>query len=295
MFGPKLRSPEARHRRRVQLSIVTAMVGCLVVIVSGALLWLVNRPEFRLADITIYGTQQLDEVVVRETIETYLDGAYFNFFPKDSFFFFASSRLENHLREKYPRIGTLASERRGFTKLELVIQERSPFALWCGDIVPLELGPLADGTSTTTRRENLSTCYYLDESGYLYAKAPHFTGNPLNRFYGSLDSGQVLGQYFIPTDEFRQLYNLIADINEAGYRVRALLLVDEQDIEIYIDNSVRLLVARESDFTEVIDSFITLRDAGELDSQALERIEYIDLRFGSRVYVREVPIISEEE
>jgi cell division septal protein FtsQ len=225
----------------------------------------------------------LSEDVLTQALHDQLAGTYLRFVPKDSAFLVSPDSLADVLMARFPRILSVDIQRAGMQTLQATITERSPEALWCGDVVP----PVASDYSrqgTSVSEEAWGTCYFMDATGFLYAKAPLYTGDVFNRYYGSLTQAEPVGQHFVPTEEFTRWEQLYHDLFDESYALRAVLFVDDRDVELYLKGGIRLLALRTEDLGMLKQRIIALLTSDALD--LTKPIEYVDLRFGTKGYVR---------
>jgi len=191
--------------------------------------------------------------------------------------------FEDILRAEYPRVQTAQVERIGLTRLHARVTEREPAALWCGDVVPLIA--YEDSVARQEQADEVwGTCYLLDATGYLYARAPLYTGNLFPRYYGSLEGPRPIGQNLLPEDRFTRWQALFPLLRAYELEAVALLFVDERDFELYLENGLRVLAARDADHAQLVRRIKAALDADAIDLS--QRVEYVDLRFGTKAFVR---------
>ncbi len=281
-FGQKFRSPEAIRRQRIWRAVV-AVCGVVAV---GALSWgavaLWNYPKFQITSVKVLGAESLSEEEVRQQVMRALEGSYAKVLSRANVWWFPARTIQSALQERFPRIRAVSLQREGLQTLRVVVRERVPRALWCGDIVPsfYRLSKEPDAA------EEYGTCYFLDRTGYLFAKAPSFTGTPLPRFYGALRRGEVVGQQFIPENDFAALLALYRMFEARELPLQGLLVADEKTMELYLQGGIRVIARRgaaPSDILEAVHAVLRAEDEKDI---ARTQIEYIDVRFGSKVYVK---------
>lgn len=286
MIARKFRTASGRKRERMRLLVRTMLVVVGVCGIMGGVFYLLHHPAVRIHEVYVSGDGVLpaDEVTaqVRGMITP---SASFSLIPSDSSFFVSRSDIEDMLRSTFPRIDLVSVERTSLQALSVRITERSPEALWCGDVVP----PIAYtfGASAEDGREEVwGDCYLVDHGGYVYAPAPVYTGNVLPRYYSSLQHAKPVGQYLFDTIEFERMQTLFRELNGETRMLEAVLVVDERDIELYFNKGLRVLALRSDIAETVIQRTLSLFASGTLTEGA--PIEYVDMRFGNKVYVKRV-------
>jgi cell division septal protein FtsQ len=136
------------------------------------------------------------------------------------------------------------------------------------------------------REEVWGNCFLADEQGFLFDRAPVYTGNVYPRYYGSLVHAEPVGQGLAEPTEFARWQELFSTLHEQERELKALLFVDERDVELYVSGGLRVLTLRQEDTNTVAKRLITTLNA--LSDEKLGRVEYIDMRFGNKVYVKYV-------
>lgn len=281
----KFRTRRARTRERVRLAFRVALATVGLVGVLFLVGWGLRWEKLRINDVLVTGDGVLSEADVTASILSALEGHHALILPNDTVLFSGMGAVRNTLYEKFPRIEEVSLRRAGMRTLSATIRERTPQALWCGDVVP----DVAYGTTERNKvlsEEAWGTCYLMDKESFIYAEAPVFTGMVFMRYYGSLTDADPIGQTFLESHEFTMWQNFLADLRRNGLEARALLLVDERDCELYLHNGLRLLIPR----TENMET-LTGRLFATVNDQSLDTtrpIEYVDLRFGSKAFIRYV-------
>ncbi len=281
MFWAKLRSREARRRRRRIVAVRAAVVLLGVAFLCALLYKGLTYPRIQIAHIDVVGAQTFSEEEIEIFALEFLTGSYLGLIPYTSAPLYPRSALIRELRTAFPRIDTVNVTRRGPNELAISLRERTPYALWCGDIVPLPRSTEFQGT-----------CYFVDAGGFVFAKAPRFSGSPLARFYGSLTQGREVGQQFVAPNEFADLTRFVEILTMRDVPVVGLLVVDERDLELYHASGARFLVRRGDTYAHVADAIELILQDPRLAGDALFSVDYIDMRFGNKIYLKETEIQS---
>ena len=289
MLGPKLRTPEARKRRRI-LRLIQGSVGLLILaIFVGILSWIAHLDVFRLKSVEVHGASSISVEALQEKTLELLQGKRFFVFPRSNSILYPRASMEKTLRYTFPRIKEANFTRQGMNALQLVIDEREPFALWCGDVVPDLSEPTSLATSTEAAQETdrYGACYIMDNTSFIFDRVGLLGESNYHRFYGAIERGEVVGQALVEAAEFERFHSFMDGLLEAEIIPIALLLIDEEELEVYLTDGPRVLVSRNDEFPSVIKTLEAALDSSALDRDDLSNIEYIDIRFGNKVYFKE--------
>ncbi|MGB4076143.1 MAG: hypothetical protein WBK28_00360 [Minisyncoccia bacterium] len=274
---PKLsqRAPKRPLRERRRNAVFQSVwVGGVIVVVIGILclvfLW---RPEVRIQEIILEGDAKFSPM--KNLAGEALEGAYLGLVPRDSFFFYPERAMRAVLLETYPEVAAVAIGRSSFTSLTLIpTLRRSAFA-WCG--VP--------GSLTAED----STCYEADVEGLVFAPlATLLTSSEVLRVYAHLESAKenslypvkarVIGASMLP-----EILRFARSIESLGVPVASVAIRDDE-VDLFVAPSTRLtyLLGQEKEARENAEAAfptLTLTDGS---------IEYVDLRFNGKVYIKRV-------
>jgi len=286
MFGRrKFRTVEARKKYRIRSSILFFAWFFLALVCITGILFLFQQDFLRVKNIHVKTDGILKEQEITDFVNTELNGAYFNFFPKNSVILRHKKKIEQKIREHFPRVDAVNVERISIHTMSVIVNERIAESLWCGDVVPF-VAYEKTNEEERIQEELWGTCYLMDGKGYIYAKAPVYSGNVFPRYYGSLESAEPVGQQFVHENEFSTWQYFYTTFIHNEVFPQALLFVDEHDIEIYLSNGIRVLAPREESADVMYNRLDTLLQSDTLDST--RKIDYVDFRFGAKVFVKYV-------
>lgn len=261
---PKLRLKDRKRR----LMWVKVAAGSSVVALSIGLMWYGSHvSEVIISKVEVTGTQIVSTDAVKNETEALLKGSYAYFIPRANSFVYPKTDIKNAILKKLPPVESVEIERDGLTALKVVVTERKPVALWCGDVIP--------------ESEQLN-CYLLDANGFIFGIAD--SQNNYIRFYGHI-SGEPVGQTYL-SGTFTPLFGLVRDISTAIRMTPTSLTADKNtnDMTLRFDNGGELRFV----FTE--NRQATLENiASVFASQSFKtnkNFEYVDFRFGDKVYVK---------
>jgi cell division septal protein FtsQ len=279
----KFRTEEARKRERIRVGLRFAFISLSTFSVLVLIFFACHQDFLRIKNTYVQTDGVLTELEVASVIQSEIDGTFFGVFPKDSALLPQTDILEKKIYTEFPRVSQAVVRRAGMHTLSATIVERVPEALWCGDVVPtVAYKEISD--EERVKEELWGTCYLVDKGGYIYAKAPIYSGNVFPRYYGSLKSGEPIAQQFVPESEFSAWQKFYASLARNDIFPQALLFVDERDVEVYLSNGLRILVPREEGPDVTYTRLLALLESDSLDVS--REIEYVDFRFGTKVFVK---------
>lgn len=281
----KFRTKVARRREKKRRLIVAAIWVVAVSAMLGGAVWLSHTKALQVQYVDVNGTVT-QKTEIETFTRTYLEGSWLGLFPKKSIVLVPRWRLTQLVLERFPRVKTASVGVTDMQTLSVTVEERLPSALWCGDIVP----PVVYEPRTEGRGRNLipddewGVCYYIDSTGYIFARAPTFTGAVYHRYWGPISKSEPVRVTFLPAHEFSLLETLQEKLERLSLIPIALLIVDEEDAELYLEDGTRVLFTRDQDTENLFVTLVSILTADVLESE--HEVEYIDLRFGVKSFVK---------
>ena len=145
----------------------------------------------------------------------------------------------------------------------------------------------------------------MDEDGYIFDEAPYFSGEVYFKFYGLTDVGRPdsgrptsedfpLGSYFLKQN-FKQLISFKDILIGIGLKPVALYATNDGDIQIFLSGGTlpttgpQIIFRADADFQNVAENLEAALTTEPLQSEFKNKyssLQYIDLRFGNKVYYK---------
>lgn len=245
-------------------------IGIFVLIAAVVYgIWHVTRlPSLTLQEVTIEGGETVSHEELRSIVDRELTGTYFLLVPHRFAFLYPEERIHDAL-SSVARVHNVSLERVDRTTLYITFDEYVPFALLC-----------ESGFET-------ATCYFLDDTGYVFSQAPALRGGSFVRHVIEGRAADTNMQAF-PSEFLTSMQGFIDALEaEFGFRVRLVTHQESGDITYHLNEGGRLFTAQKMNMQEVFENLQSV-----LASNAFEHLEpgnfnYIDLRFGNKVFVNE--------
>ncbi len=268
---PTVRLKKRRRREKLKsLAESLAIIFSGTVFVLAGIVYLARLDEVTVSNILVEGEKIIDASDVTRVTREVLSGSYV-FLPRRNIFIYPKKELIASLEYSFPRIKKVDVKRVDFNTLKIFILERDPDALWCKG-----------------KPNNLEDCFYVDEDGFIYAKAPFFSGDVFFRYYGGgVNSSNPLRNYLVSPDWIVELKNFNSHLEDLKIKAKGVHL-SEDYFEILLANDSRLFLKYEDSLEESFSRLQSLFRGSEysfVDSEGPTFL-YIDLRFGERVYYK---------
>ena len=275
--GKALHSSEFHEQKKKAKRLKRTLMAFAVLILIIAPFILLRLERFKVKEIRVLGTVVLAEKEILETAREIINENYLWIVPKSNILLLPRNRIAEVLEEKFPRIKFLDQNLVEGRIIEITVGEREPFALYCA-----EAGHFFEA----------SDCYFLDDEGFIFARAPSFSGE-VYFIYSGMGLEEPLGKKFLEVEQFVSLFSFITRLSRFGIlpvAFGASLETVEQTgrYTLYLPNSGTIFWNAEENL-EIIESNLNSFFASDIvqkESRFLEKISYMDLTVSNKVFYK---------
>lgn len=261
------RSKTLSPKKAYILQILTGVCVMVVVAGLGYGIWYVTRlPSLTIHEVVVSGGDTVKPGVVKTAIETELEGAYAALIPRTFSYLYPAAAITSSV-EAIPRVKDVELARTDRNTLTVSFTEYRPEALWCDQ----------------QRRH----CLFVDEAGYAFADAPVLVGGSLLRFVVE-DAPPVLhGSLLSPTQiEYATLFAELIQ-QEFEFTTSEYYFEQNGDMTLTLSGGAHLLLSQSIPAGDSLANLETILGSDEFAHLRSDNFQYIDLRFGNKVYVNE--------
>lgn len=244
---------------------IAAFFGMLIISV-----WYGTRVNaFTISKVSVSGGETIPHSQVENVVRGKLEGSYMKIVPRAFAFTYPHEEIERAVRE-VGRIKNVTIVRSGGSELVVEFDEYVPHALWCKD-------------------NQSEGCFFLDDAGYSFSPAPTLVGGSFLRFIsiGKDPSDHV--QAF-PEAEYRTIHELTRLFAEAKWFVSKAEVDAAGDAFLTIVDGGEFKVSLKQPANETVSNLLTVLGSENFAHIKPGNFEYVDLRFGSKVFVNEVTL-----
>jgi len=263
---------ELKKKRRATFLKKILFYLFLFLAVLVGLTYLSRVSGINIQEVEIVGNKIVDLEEARSLAEEVILESYFYLFPKTNVLFFPKDDIKDKLQNRFKGIKNVDFSITDELKLKISLTEREAEYLWCGDTV---IQPAEGG---------IPKCYFMDDTGFIFDEAPYFSGDVYFKFYGQIGEAEF--------DSFLSLKNAFEalGLNPAGMSVDG-----DGDIKMILvagSSSFpgpEIIFKADSDFDEALGNLeVALNTEPFLSNfqNKYSALEYIDLRFGNKVYYK---------
>ncbi|MES2087441.1 MAG: hypothetical protein V4467_00415 [Patescibacteria group bacterium] len=236
----------------------------------GSVYYLSGLNFITISDVEVVGATSLATADIASTTEGFLQGRYFFTIPKSNIFFYPAKKIESTILDSYSQVAHVGVSYKNSHAITVSVIERSPKALWC--------------------QGKPEQCYFLDDTGLIFSPFYQMEDTSLEfiTFYSAEEKAEPMKLQYVSPDYFKKLLDFAEQLSSAGFKVTAFRERPDLDFEADFSGGQKIIFARDADFSLVLKNFQTLLVSSEFsDGKVFKNVEYVDLRFGNKVYYKE--------
>jgi hypothetical protein len=247
--------------------------SCVAIIIT--IIWYATRiSALTIQTVSVTGGITIKKEEVKSRVEERLTGTYFRLVPKRFAYFFPEEDIYKYINE-IERIKDVKVERVSGTELQISFDEYMPDNLWC------DLNSQAN-------------CYFLDGKGYSFARAPELLGESLVRYYASEKNAELSVSPFSKED-YEATKKFSDRLAEVGWFVTKVEINSTRDAFYTLIQGSEIKTTLTEGEEKPFGNLEAIFKSDEFSHLKPGNFQYIDLRFGTRVFVNEEPKIAIDE
>ena len=268
---PTLRTRRKRLRALAALALTVFLAGAAYGISFASYL-----PQVSIQDIAVGGVEEGRANLVYAYVETILFDGTHPFFSRANIFLYPRTEIERGVAEYFPRVESVRISRGSLlaTTVVVSIQERETFARWC-TVVPSSFTGSGSGS-----------CYIMDRNGFIFAPAATTSAsfNTAYVFRGGLSAtSSPVGQTYLP-GTFAGVLALLERLGQAGFTPLSIS-AESEDFSVALAQGFELRASFGANVSALVRDLELVLSSETLRGKEGE-LEYVDLRFGNRVYYK---------
>jgi hypothetical protein len=291
-----------RHQQRrspKKLPLKKMLFGGLFFCLLVGLIYLaVWWPYLWIKEIEVKETKSVPVSEIKKIAQENLEKKVWWIVPRQSMVLVPINKIEKDILDRFPEIKIVNFYRRWPDSLLIKIEEREKVGIWC----QIEYEEIETSTTSTEAIEEeilprqkikpekkVNQCFYIDQEGIVFKESPLISGRLIVNIYSRKDSVKIRDKVVSP-----EIINFILAIKKGLPEIKTVseLLLEAVDFEIISleDLKVTTDLGWQIYFnpTYSVDSQLNaLALVLEQETkQAVDSLEYLDLRIEGRVYYK---------
>lgn len=235
-----------------------------------------HKGKWQIINVEVSGASAVSPDAIKKIAMDKILGNYFLVYARNNSYIFPVGEINQALLSTFPRIAKVSIERIDDHSITVNVSERKPYALWCG------------------AEQGAKDCWFIDEIGYVFDKAPVFSKGVYVEVYGKLiekNIGEPL-RASLPFDRFVTANTFAKLLSEKVGKPYRIALKPEGELEVTIFTSSKYLFLAdttvrfkdESTPETLLKNLLSATPVQFPNNVALKKkLQYIDMRFGNKV------------
>jgi hypothetical protein len=224
-----------------------------------------GHQSLTISQIEITPNQYIDDTELEARILEALESRHLFLFSRKNFLLIPKRQIRNVILQNYRSVAKVTLTVRPDI-LTVEIEEYQAVAKWCG-FDPNEP----------------KDCFLVNSRAEIFA--PDSLQADVMRLFGSHESSEnIIGQSYIDPLIFEKILIFTSNLPDFEINADYVDTTDEETFTIHTKEGPYLLIERTDDPNEVLNNLKTVIESEGLNGAQFRNLEYIDLRFGNKVY-----------
>jgi len=272
---------DRRRRKRMKRLKIALFLGLGITILIAGIWLFFFSPFFEIQAVRYEGLTTIPESEFQPLVNSFIESQSLKFLPpflrqKTSLFYRALNKrnwilvsrwpLKQMLVKNYPALKTVEVSK-SFINRILVIKfnERQTTFIWC---------------------QNEDNCYYGDQEGIIFEKAPESLGYLTTKIYDEKENDLSLGQAVLNNRTISFIQNLATLLKKEDINISYWLASGPlpSQIKAVTEHQWQIFLNPVSNASQIVDLMKSVLEK-EIKNQ-VNQLEYIDLRYKERIYYK---------
>jgi cell division septal protein FtsQ len=254
---------QKQRRRKIFKRIIWSIF--VFAVISGLSYWS-GHHSITINSITISENEFLNNEKIIENIEKQISGRYLFLFSKKNSLLIPRSEVKNSIIKNNLSVSEVSLKVRDINNLFVDISEHEPVAKWC---------------------DEANNCFLINAEGLIYTQEKVLNPKNVIKVSGVFEnSNDILGKTYLNTETFKSILKTVENLNQLSIKPTLIDTEDQETIAIETMQGPYLLIDRNDNPADVLNNLQTVIETEEINEAQFKNLEYIDLRFGNKVYYK---------
>jgi hypothetical protein len=263
-----LETPNRRKRKRRRRVRIILLIAVLVLLLIAAIFGFFRIPALQVKEVVVTGASEIDATELRTIAEEQSSGNHYFFVPKRFALAYPGEAIEKIILERHKEISAVEVRVRGGNKVEIIIEERTPEAVYCS-----------------------VSCYYFDGNGLVYQEAT--TTNAFIDYVIFRDirpefqASSSLGSHPLAADTFKEIKKFSNRLTDLGLHLKEVSIETGDNMSVSTREG-RLVISTKESLEAQYEFLKTALSQSIFKNPdgSIRNFGYIDLRFGKKIFYK---------
>jgi cell division septal protein FtsQ len=254
-----------RKKQKVIKVKIYIAIAALVLVLIG-IIALLNMSAIQINQVKVTGNVFVDASEIEKKADTLLKKRIAWVIPRSNIFLFSKKELEQELKQN-PAIVSVKIRKDFFKTLSIDIVEQEKQMLYCVSVEKTE-------------------CYYVNGSGFVYAQVEDMIIPEQEIIIYTENQKKQLKDTIIEEKVYKDIVLFVKNLARQEVKIREVYIKSDGVIEFVNGDGTKLITSIFDEFSKDFANLIALFDQQVLTKEQLSQIDYIDLRFGNKVFYK---------
>lgn len=249
---------------------VKKIKGALIVtgffLVLIGFIFLLRLPQIQIQNVKISGNVFVDTSEIEQKTNTILQKNIAWIIPKRNIFLFSKRELEQQLKQN-PAIVSVKIRKDFFQTLTIDITEHEKEMLYCTSFEKTE-------------------CYYINKKGFLYAQVEGLIIPEQEIILYTEQGIKKLKDTIIEEKTYTDIMLFVKNTARQEIKIREVYIKSDGVVEFKTADQTRFITSIFDEFKKDFANLVALFEKQVITKEQLQQIDYIDLRFGNKVFYK---------
>lgn len=232
-----------------------------VLILGGLVFWFFYSEEFKIKEIIMEGAPDFQKEKLLAEIEDIMASKVFYVIPQNCFFSFPAEKARWRLTDNFLNLKNIEVEKIFPFAISVRAEERKPVAVLC-----------------------LPNCFFVDETGFIFGDAPFFSPGIFVKFFDKRAIKPEKGNFLLETNDFKRMLDFANRLKDF-FSVSSIILENEKVYKLYAETGQYLIVDGGEDWALTYNNLVAFFN--EMVKNDKDKFEYIDFRFGNKIFFKQ--------
>lgn len=266
MSNQRYISDALKQKKKKIKKIKLYLLFFLILLLIAGLVYLLQIPQIQITKTNITGNSFVTTQEIQNKTDEILNSKILWLIPKRNIFLFPSSVLASKIKQN-PAVIDVEIDKDFFDTLNITVTEQEKEAIYC----------------TSFERNE---CYYINGEGFIYSQIREYIVPEQEIIIYREGDQRKITENILQKELYQNVLGFIKSSARYGVSIRHAILKTDAVLEFHVDSGTVLLNSRYDDYEKNFNNFIALFEQEVLSKEQLSEIEYIDLRFGNKVFYK---------
>lgn len=266
MSSQRYISDALKRKKQKVKKVKIYFVAFICIFILAGTIAILNIPAIQINQVKITGNVFVDTSEIEEKTNTLLNTKIIGLIPKRNIFIFSKRELEQELKQN-PAIVSVKIRKDFFQTLSIDIVEQEKEMLYCVSIEKTE-------------------CYYVNKIGFVYAKVEDIIIPEQEIIIYVENKNKKLKDTLIEEKVYIDIVLFVKNLAREQIKVREVYIKPDGVVEFVSADTTKFITSIFDEFSKDFANLIALFEQQVLTKEQLVEVEYIDLRFGNKVFYK---------